>query len=242
MSQPNYLGVIEDYDEAHRLAAEHDALAIAEVDAMMLGVLRSPGEAGFDIAFAEGQPFGNPMSFGGPVLGMFAVTEALMRKIPGRLVGKTTDTQGRPAYTLTFRAREQDIRREKASSNICTNQSLNAIAATIQLAWLGPKGLAEVGTQSIAKAHYLAERLADIPGVELATPGAPFAREFGVLTPEEPSTVISQMAERGFLAGIPISDDFPEFAGGLLVAVTERRTRDELDQYVDAFKEVIADA
>jgi glycine dehydrogenase subunit 1 len=242
MSQPNYLGVIEDYDEARRVATEHGALAIAEVDPMLLGVLRSPGEAGFDIAFAEGQPFGNPMSFGGPVLGVFAVTEALMRKIPGRLVGKTVDAHGRPAYTLTFRAREQDIRREKASSNICTNQSLNAVAATVQLAWLGPEGITEVGSHSIAKAHYLAERLAAIPGVELATPDAAIAREFAILTPEDPNRVVTGMAERGYLAGIPISDDFPEFAGGILIAVTERRSRSELDGYAAALEEVLADA
>jgi len=241
MSQPNYLGVIEDYDAARMVATESGALAIAEVDAMMLGVLRSPGDAGFDIAFAEGQPYGNPMSFGGPVLGMFAVSDALMRKIPGRLVGRTVDTEGRTAYTLTFRAREQDIRREKASSNICTNQSLNAIAASIQLAWLGPSGLAEVGHHSVQKAHYLAERLEQLGGVKMATPGAPYAREFAILTPADPQRVIEQMADRGYLAGIPLSGDYPEFGGGLLIAVTEKRSVDELDGYAAALKEVLAD-
>jgi glycine dehydrogenase subunit 1 len=242
LSQPNYLGVIEDYQAAHDVAKANGALAIAEVDPMLLGILRSPGAAGFDIAFAEGQPFGNPMSFGGPVLGVFAVTESLMRKIPGRLVGKTVDAEGRPAYTLTFRAREQDIRREKASSNICTNQSLNAIAATIQLAWLGPQGIAEVGHQSVAKAHYLADRLSRIGGVTLATPEARFAREFAILTPEDPRQVVEAMADRGFLAGVPLSDDFPEFGGGLLVAVTEKRTKEQLDRFAAALEEVLADA
>jgi len=241
MSQPNYLGVIEDYEAARRVATENDALAIAEIDPMTLGVLRSPGDAGFDIAFAEGQPYGNPMSFGGPVLGVFAVSEALMRKIPGRLVGKTVDTKGRTAYTLTFRAREQDIRREKASSNICTNQSLNAIAATIHLAWLGPAGLADVGSQSVQKAHYLAKRLQQLPGVKLATPDGSFAREFAILTPSDPHLVIEQMADRGYLAGIPLSDDYPEFGGGLLIAVTERRSVTDLDGYVAALEEVLAD-
>ncbi len=241
MSQPNYLGVIEDYDAARAVATEQGALAIAEVDAMTLGILRTPGDAGFDIAFAEGQPYGNPMSFGGPVLGMFAVSKPLMRKIPGRLVGRTTDTEGRTAYTLTFRAREQDIRREKASSNICTNQSLNAIAASIHLAWLGPAGLNEVGHQSVQKAHYLAKRLEQLRGVKMATPGAPYAREFAILTPADPHHVVDQMAERGYLAGIPLSDDYPEFAGGLLVAVTEKRTVDELDGYATALEEVLAD-
>jgi len=240
MSQPNYLGVIEEYDAVRTLATDHGALAVAEVDPMLLGMLRSPGSAGFDIAFAEGQPFGNPMSFGGPVLGVFAVSDKLKRKIPGRLVGKTVDADGRPAYTLTFRAREQDIRREKASSNICTNQSLNAIAATVQLAWLGPQGLLEVGRQSIAKAHYLADRLAAIDGVTLATPETSFAREFAVMTPEDPEVIVASMADRGFLAGIPISDAYPEFAGGLLIAVTEKRTRAELDGYADALEEVLS--
>ncbi len=241
LSQPNYLGVIEDYDLARGVATDHGALAIADVDAMTLGILRTPGDASFDIAFAEGQPYGNPMSFGGPVLGIFAVSDALMRKIPGRLVGQTVDTEGRTAYTLTFRTREQDIRRERALSNICTNQSLNAIAAAIHLAWLGPSGLSEAGHQSIQKAHYLAKRLEQLPGVKMATPDAHFAREFAILTPVNPHTVVDHMAERGYLAGIPISSDFPEFGGGLLIAVTEKRNVDELDGYVAALGEVIAD-
>jgi len=241
MSQPNYLGVIEDYGAARAVATENGALAVAEVDAMTLGILRSPGDAGFDIAFAEGQPFGSPMSFGGPVLGVFAVSKDLMRKIPGRLVGRTIDTEGRGAYTLTFRAREQDIRREKASSNICTNQSLNAIAAAIHLAWLGPTGLAEVGYQSVQKAHYLARRLEQLHGVDMAIPDAPYAREFAILTPADPHVVVERMAERGYLAGIALSDNFPEFGGGLLVAVTEKRSMSELDGYVAALAEVLAD-
>ncbi len=241
VAQPNFLGAIEDYDAARRLADAHDALAIAEVDPMMLGVLRSPGDAGFDVAFAEGQPFGNPMSFGGPVLGVFAVAESLMRKLPGRLVGATLDAEGRTAYTLTFRAREQDIRREKASSNICTNQSLNAVAAAVHLSWLGPAGLAEAGRQSIQKAHYLAERISAVSGVDLAF-AAPFAREFAVTSPLDPEDLVLAMAERGYLAGIPLSADYPEFEGGLLVAVTEKRTRAELDGYADALEEALANA
>ncbi len=239
--QPNYLGVIEDYDKAVSVAGEAGALAVAVVDPMLLGVLRSPGEAGCDIAVAEGQPFGNPMSFGGPVLGMFATTHKLMRRIPGRLSGKTTDGEGRTAYTLTLRTREQDIRREKASSNICTNQSLNALAAAIHLAWLGPEGLAEAGRRSVQKAHYLAKRLNQVKGV---TPlvDAPFAREFPLLTPIEPADVIAGMADRGYLAGIPLPGDYPEYPGGLLVAVTEQRTREQLDGYVTALEEVITDA
>lgn len=237
-AQPNHLGVIEDYDAAVAAAHVAGGLAVAAVDPMLLGVLRSPGTAGCDIAFAEGQPLGNPMSFGGPVLGMFATTRALMRKIPGRLAGRTVDAGGDTAYTLTLRTREQDIRREKASSNICTNQTLNAIGAAVHLAWLGPEGLAEVGRQSIAKAHHLAARLASISGVSLATDSA-FGREFAILLPGDPDAIVAAMAERGILAGIPLSGDYPEFPGGLLVAVTERRTRAELDRYADALQEVL---
>ena len=240
-AQPNYLGVIEDYKEAVAAAHRAGGLAVASVDPMMLGVLRSPGSAGCDIAFAEGQPLGNPMSFGGPALGVFATTADLLRRVPGRLVGSTTDGAGRTAYTLTLRTREQDIRREKASSNICTNQSLNAIAAAVHLAWLGPGGLAETGRQSIQKAHYLARRLDQIGGVRLGT-SAPFAREFPLITPVEPETLLAGMAERGYLAGIPISGEYPEYPGGLLVAVTEKRTREELDGYAAAMAEVISRA
>lgn len=241
VAQPNYLGVIEDYDAVRSLADEHDALAIAEVDPMLLGVLRRPGDAGFDVAFAEGQPCGNPMSYGGPVLGVFAVAENLVRKLPGRLVGETLDVAGRTAYTLTFRTREQDIRREKASSNICTNQSLNAVAAAVHIAWLGPQGLAEVGHQSVQKAHYLAGQLQELPGVELAVDAA-FGREFAITVPADPGTVIGEMAQRGYLAGIPLTIDYPEHETGLLVALTEKRTRAEIDGYLAALQEVLADA
>ena len=239
--QPNYLGVIEDYDAA--VAAAHDAgaLAIASVDPMLLGVLRSPGSAGCDIAFAEGQPLGNPMSFGGPLLGMFATSQKLLRRMPGRLAGRTADDRGRTAYTLTLRTREQDIRREKASSNICTNQSLNAIGAAVHLAWLGPGGLEETGHRSVQKAHYLAKRLEQIKDVQLAN-RSPFGREFAVLTPLDPDAVVAAMAERGYLAGIPLSGDYPELPGGLLIAVTEQRTREDLDGYAAALEEVITDA
>ncbi len=240
-SQPNYLGFVEDYDTAIALARERGALAVASIDPMLSGVLRSPGEAGCDIAFAEGQPLGTPLSFGGPVLGVFATTRDLLRRIPGRLVGRTVDRHDRTAYTLTLRTREQDIRREKASSNICTNQTLNAIAAAVHLAWLGPDGLAETGRQSIQKAHYLASRLQQLPGVRLASDAA-FAREFPVLLPADPDAVIDAMADHGFLAGIALHHDYPDLPGGLLVAATETRTRSELDGYVAALEEVLAHA
>jgi glycine dehydrogenase subunit 1 len=238
VAQPNYLGVIEDYDRAREVATAAGALAVAAVDPMTLGLLRTPGEAGFDLTIAEGQPLGNPLSFGGPVVGWFATSTAHVRRLPGRLVGKTVDRDGNTAYVLTLRAREQDIRRSKASSNICTNQTLNALASAIHLAWLGPRGLREAGEQSAQKAHYLAQRLSSLPGVEL-TLSAPFVREFAVSLPTDPHRVIEAMAEHGYLAGISLGDDFPELKGALLVAVTEKRSRAELDGYVAALEEVI---
>jgi glycine dehydrogenase subunit 1 len=240
-AQPNYLGVVEDYQEAVSVAREVGALAAASIDPMLLGVLRSPGAAGCDIAFGEGQPLGSPLSFGGPGLGLLAVSASLLRRIPGRLVGRTCDADGRVGYTLTLRTREQDIRREKASSNICTNQGLNALAAAVHLAWLGPAGLAETGRQSIQKAHYLAQRLGEIPGVHLAV-GSPFAREFPLLLPLAAERVVEAMAERGYLAGIALSADYPELPHGLLVAVTEQRTREELDGYASTLAEVVSHA
>ncbi len=238
-AQPNYLGVIEDYEAAVRLAHDRGALALAQVDPMLLGVLRPPGHAGCDVAFGEGQPLGSPLSFGGPGLGIFAAASKLLRRVPGRLVGRTVDERGAVAYTLTLRTREQDIRREKATSNICTNQSLNAIAAAVHLAWLGPEGLAELGRRSIRGAHYLAERLARLPGVSLAVEHE-FAREFPLSLPMDPRQAVEAMAERGYLAGVPLEDEFPDIANGLLVAVTERRTRQELDGYTAALEEAIA--
>ncbi len=239
--QPNYLGVIEDYDAAVGLAHDRGAMAITSVDPMTLGVLRTPGAAGCDIVVAEGQPFGNPMSFGGPLVGLFAARLADVRRIPGRIVGRTADKDGQVAFAMTLRTREQDIRRAKASSNICTNQTLNAIGAAIHLAWLGPDGLAEVGEQAAQKAHYLARRLRQLPGLQLANDGA-FVREFAVLLPIDPEEAVLAMAEHGFLAGIPLSTDYPELPGGLLVAVTEQRTKDQLDGYVAALGEVLSSA
>lgn len=238
VAQPNYLGVIEDYDRAREVAATTGALAVAAVDPMTLGLLRTPGLAGFDLTIAEGQPLGNPLSFGGPVVGWFATSAAHVRRLPGRLVGKTVDRDGSTAYVLTLRAREQDIRRSKASSNICTNQSLNALASAVHLAWLGPRGLREAGEQSAQKAHYLAQRLTALPDVEM-THTSPFVREFAITLPVDPHTVIEEMAERGYLAGIALGDDYSELQHSLLVAVTEKRSRAELDGFVAALEEVI---
>ena len=238
--QPNYLGVVESYAEVVALAKDRGALSIASIDPMTMGLLRRPGEAGCDIAVAEGQSLGNPMSFGGPLVGLLATNLDQVRRIPGRLIGKTSDADGRTAYAMTLRTREQDIRREKASSNICTNQTLNAIGSAVAMAWLGPEGLRDVGEQSAQKSHYLARRLTQLPGVQLANDAA-FVREFTVLLPIEPEDAIVAMADHGFLAGIPLSKDYPELPGGMLIAVTEKRTKAELDAYTEALGEVVSD-
>ena len=237
--QPNYLGVVESYADVVTFAKERGALSIASIDPMTMGLLHRPGEAGCDIAVAEGQSLGNPMSFGGPLVGLLATNLDHVRRIPGRLIGKTFDADGRTAYAMTLRTREQDIRREKASSNICTNQTLNAIGSAVAMAWLGPEGLRDVGEQSAQKAHYLARRLTQLSGVQLANDAA-FVREFAVLLPIEPEDAIEAMADHGFLAGIPLSKDYPELPGGLLIAVTEKRTKAELDAYTEALGEVLS--
>ncbi|MDQ4098139.1 MAG: glycine dehydrogenase, partial [Actinomycetota bacterium] len=191
-----------------------------------------------------GQPFGAPLSFGGPYLGLFACRREHVRRLPGRLVGETVDTEGRRAYVTTLRTREQDIRREKASSNVCTNQTLMAVAFLVHLAWLGTAGLRELALRCARGTRYCREALLAIDGVEPLA-GAPVLREFAVRTPVAAGTVVERMAEEGFLAGVPLEEEYgaglrgPNAANGLLVAVTEKRTRDEIDAYVAAFEKVV---
>ncbi|HUB71523.1 MAG TPA: aminomethyl-transferring glycine dehydrogenase subunit GcvPA [Acidimicrobiales bacterium] len=233
---PNYLGCIDPLPRAREAADAVGALLVSVFDPVCAGLLRSPGEQGADVAVAEGQPLGTPMAFGGPYLGMFAVSAAHVRRLPGRLVGRTLDVQGRTAYVTTLRAREQDIRREKASSNICTNETLIAIAAMVQLAWLGTEGLRELALRCARGTRYLRDALLTLPGVRPLV-GAPVVREFSVELPVNPGTAVERMAEEGFLAGIPVAADGRE---GLVVAVTEKRTRAEMDAYVSAMEKVIA--
>ncbi len=233
---PNRLGVLDDMEAAARVAAETGAMLVVAFDPVSAAVLKSPGEWGADIAVGEGQPFGTPMSFGGPYLGLFAAKLAHVRRIPGRLVGETVDSIGRRAFTTTLRTREQDIRREKASSNVCTNQTLIAVTAMIQMAWLGKAGLVDVATQCARGTRYAREALLAIDGIT-ALVDAPVLREFAVALPGDPSVVIERMADEGFLAGTATDDG----AGrdGLLVAVTEKRTRAQIDAYVAAMTKAI---
>lgn len=238
---PNHLGVVEDLGPAAGAAKRSGALLIAAFDPVAAALLRSPGQAGADVAVGEGQPFGTPLSFGGPYLGLFACRSEHVRRLPGRLVGETVDTADRTAYVTTLRAREQDIRREKASSNVCTNQTLIAVTAMIQLSWLGTAGLRELALRCARGTRYAREALTAISGVEPLTPG-PTLREFALRLPLDPGVAVERLAEEGFLAGVPVglSDGVvTDGSDGLLVAVTERRTRAEIDAFAAAFETVV---
>jgi glycine dehydrogenase subunit 1 len=241
VAAPNYLGALEDIRAARAAADEQGALLLVGFDPVSAGLLRAPGEDGADVVVGEGQPFGTPLSFGGPYLGMFSCRMEQVRRLPGRLVGRTVDTSGRPAYVTTLRAREQDIRREKASSNVCTNQTLIAVAAMIQLSWLGTTGLRELALRCASGTRYAREAAVAIPGVSLLVP-APTLREFALRLPVPAETVVARMAEEGFLAGVPVGVEggvVRDGGDGLLVAVTERRTREEIDGFVSALEKVV---
>jgi glycine dehydrogenase subunit 1 len=230
---PSFFGVLEPARELFAAGHAVGARTIQVFDPMSLGILASPGELGADIAVAEGQPLGNHLNYGGPYLGIIASRGQDLRRMPGRIVGETVDVDGKRGFVLTLQAREQHIRREKATSNICTNQTLMAVAATVYLAWLGPQGLQELGRQCMAKARYAAERIADLTSAELMWPGAPFFKEFAVRTPIDPGQTQRRLLEAGFLVGPVVGEE------GLLVSVTERRTREEIDRLAKAMGEAL---
>ena len=236
VQHPNRWGNLEDVKSLAARTHGGGARLIQLFDPLSLGVLAPPGELGADIAVAEGQALGNHLHFGGPSLGILASRMRDVRSMPGRIVGATQDLDGRIGYVLTLQAREQHIRREKATSNICTNQTLMALAATIYLGWLGPAGLRELGEACVAKAAYAAERLCALPGVELAFPDATSFKEFAVRLPQPAIRIRDALIDRGFLAGVPDASD----GSVLLVAVTERRTRQEIDALARAMGEVLA--
>ena len=241
IQHPNFFGNLEDAESLVKLAQSKGALAIMSVDPISLGLLKNPGSYGADIVVAEGQSLGNILSFGGPSLGLFACRSEFMRKMPGRLVGETVDRKGKRCYTLTLQTREQHIRREKATSNICTNQGLMALRAAIYLADLGPGGFRQVAETSARQAHKAAARLAQIPGVERVLDG-PFFREFVVrFEPTRKAAVVAQRArDQGVLAGIPLSDYYPDRPNDLLVAVTEKRTDSDIQALALALEVALA--
>ncbi|MDH7569466.1 MAG: aminomethyl-transferring glycine dehydrogenase subunit GcvPA [Armatimonadota bacterium] len=228
---PNFFGCLEDAPNLCRAAHAVGALAVASVDPISLGLLTPPGEWGADIVVAEGQGLGNSMSFGGPLLGMMACRKELLRNLPGRLVGATVDRDGRTGFCLTLQAREQHIRREKASSNICTNQALNALAATIYLCSLGKQGLRQVAELCLQKAHYACAQLQEKAGFVLPFT-RPFFKEF-VAQPREPVGALNQrLLRQRILGGLDLGSLLPELAGHTLLCVTEKRTREEIDRLV----------
>jgi glycine dehydrogenase subunit 1 len=239
VQHPNFFGCLEDVRAAGEIAHGAGALLIVAADPVNLGLLAPPGALGADVVVGEGQGLGVPMAFGGPGLGVFATKQELVRRMPGRLVGATVDLDGRRGYVLTLQAREQHIRREKATSNICTNVALCALMATIYLAIMGKEGLRRVGELSAAKAHYAAAQLTAVPGVRLRF-GAAFFKEFVLELPKSPERVVRRLMKQHILAGVPLRGFDRAHRNGLLVAVTEKRTRQEIDAFAAALAAAVA--
>jgi glycine dehydrogenase subunit 1 len=237
VQMPNFLGNLEDVRALDRLIHAKGAMYVVAVDPLSLGILEAPANYGADIVVAEGQGLGNYVSYGGPYLGMMATREKLSRKIPGRIVGATVDSRGQRSFVLTLQAREQHIRREKATSNICTNQALMAMVATVYLTLIGKEGLKEVGTLCLQKAHYAAREIAKLPGYSLAST-APFFKEFTVSCPQPADQINKVLLGKKMIGGFASSVDYPEIANAMTIAVTEKRTKAEIDTLVAALAEV----
>jgi glycine dehydrogenase subunit 1 len=239
LQSPNFLGAVEDVEALGAKAKEHGALLVVACDPMTLGVLKPPGEQGADIAVGEGQPLGNRLDYGGPSFGFFCASEDHMRRMPGRIAGETVDADGRRGFVLTLQTREQHIRREKATHNICTAQALNALAGVVHLAWLGRQGYRELGELLLRLTAYARQKLAAVDGVELLHE-APVAREFAVRLDAPVADVLDRCAERGIAAGYPLGREYPEYSDSLLIAITERRSREQIDQLAETLAEAVA--
>ncbi len=235
VQQPNAYGFLEEVEEIEQIAHNKGALLIMVVDPISLGILKPPGDYNADIVVGEGQPLGIPLSFGGPFLGIFATKQELIRKIPGRLSGMSLDADGKRAFVLTLQTREQQIKRERATSNICTNQGLMMLAATVYLALMGKKGIQEVAEICYKKAHYLAERIAELPGYRLLS-NRPFFREFLVHTPVPAKELVEEGKKHKIFPGIDASVFRKDF-NALLVAVTEKRTFEEMEALLNVLSQ-----
>ncbi len=236
VQHPNFFGNLEDLAALHARIAQVGAKSVVAVDPISLGLLKPPGEYGADIVVGEGQALGSSMGFGGPLLGFFACKLEYQRRFPGRIVGATKDGQGRRGYTMTLRTREQDIRRERATSNICTNEALVALAATIYLCAMGKQGLRQVADLCLQRSHYAKDALTALPGVS-ATFGAPFFKEFAVRLPNGQSVAevnARLLADEGIVGGYDLSRDYPELASDMLLCVTEKRSKADIDRLVAA--------
>ena len=235
VQNPNFFGCFEDVAALGKRARDAGALFIAVPDAISLGMFKPPGEYGADIVVAEGQPLGIPLSFGGPYVGLFATRQEHIRQMPGRLVGRTTDADGRTGYVLTLQTREQHIRRERATSNICTNEQLCALAATVYLCALGKQGLRRVAELCHHKTHYAADRISDLQGYSLPFADRTFFQEFVVSCPRPPEEINVRLLERGIIGGLDVSGRIDD---SMLLCVTEMNTRDEIDGLVDVLGEI----
>ena len=235
VQQPTFFGTLESLAELADAAHAVGALALCSADPLACAVLVSPGEAGFDVCVGDGQPLGVPASFGGPHVGYMAVRQALVRRMPGRLVGATTDHAGRRAYTLTLQTREQHIRREHATSNICTNHALVALAATVYMAHMGAGGMAEVATVSARRAHHLAQRLSAVNGFSVGT-GAPYLWEFVLHCPGDAAAVAARLREQDIVGGLPLGRVDESRTSQLLVCCTEMTSPSAMDRYVEALE------
>nr|WP_321499670.1 aminomethyl-transferring glycine dehydrogenase subunit GcvPA [uncultured Dethiosulfovibrio sp.] len=231
VQSPNFFGSVEDLKVIGEMTHDCKALFVVASDLMALSLLEAPGKLGADVVVGDGQSAGNAMSFGGPHFGFFASTQKLVRKIPGRIVGETLDRNGKKCYVLTLQAREQHIRREKASSNICSNQSLCALAGAVYLSLMGKEGLKEVAKQCLLKAAYTRDELVKTGSFQAPFTGT-FFREFVVTSKEAPEAINSRLMERGVIGGYDLTADYPELENGWLVAVTEKRTKAEIDGFV----------
>jgi glycine dehydrogenase subunit 1 len=238
LGQPGFYGCLEDGEAFGKLAHAQGALLVASVEPVSLALLKSPGEFGADIACGEGQSLGIPLAFGGPWLGFLACKMELVRRMPGRICGLAKDVRGQRGFVLTLQTREQHIRREKANSNICTNQTLLAIAAAIYLSAMGPKGLSEVAEHGLQKAHYLAQLLKAIPGVNLPFKAA-FFNEFTLRLPKLAKGVLEAMKAKGILAGLDLARFDPSKANDILVCVTEVKKKAQLDKYAEAMRQAM---
>jgi len=239
LQNPNFFGCIDDFTEIAEAAHKKGALMIVSCYPISLGILRPPGEMGADIVTGEGQSLGIPMSFGGPYLGFMATKQKYVRKMPGRIVGKTTDTKGRRGYVLTLQAREQHIRRDKATSNICSNEALCALTASVYLSLLGKDGLKETAQLCADKASYAYQRLTSIPAVKQRFKGKWFFNEFVIDLPADAADVIGSLIEKGFAAGFPLSRYYNNMENSMLIAVTEKRTKQEIGMLAEALEAVL---
>lgn len=236
VQQPNFFGCLEDVFEMAKMAHDVGAVLISCVDPISLGVITPPGDYGADIVVGEGQPLGLPSSFGGPFLGIFASKNEHVRKMPGRIGARTTDTDGQEGFVLTLQTREQHIRRERATSNICTNEALCALASCVYLALMGRKGVSDVARLCAEKSHYLAGRMSELDGFHLAYT-APFFKEFVVKCPDRPEKIVASLAKKGFIPGVPLGRFDSSLSDMLVLAVTEKRTRQEMDSLVSLLEE-----